>query len=515
MSTTAQPLLLLRGVCKRFGAIQALAGVDLTVYPGEVHALVGENGAGKSTLMKVLSGAHRPDAGTISCNGQPYVVHSPVEARRRGVAMIYQELNLAPHLSVAQNLMLGMETAVLGLVRDPRARLRATLDLLGHGSLDLDCPVRELSLGVQQVVEIARALMSESRLVIMDEPTSSLSAMAAEALFRVVRRLAASGVAVIYISHFLEETQRLADRFTVLRDGRSVGSGRMQETPLGEVVRLMVGRDLTELFPRLPHAIGGPVLQVRSLAGRGLPNGVAFDLHRGEVLGIAGLVGSGRSESLRALFGLHPVRSGSVTLGGRSVRLAALRPRQALGQGLDLLSENRKEEGLATRLSVRVNAGLSSLGRWSRWGLVSARREAAAASRWLQTLAVRYASLEQPVGDLSGGNQQKVALARLLLHDSDVLFLDEPTRGIDVGSKAEICRLVGELAARGKAVVMVSSYLPELLGICDTLAVMHRGVLSPVRPVSAWSEEAIMLYATAGRLAQPAPETRSPQPCSA
>lgn len=515
MSATGQPLLVLCGVGKRFGAVQALAGVDLTVYPGEVHALVGENGAGKSTLMKVLSGAHRPDAGTITCAGQPYVVHSPDEARRHGVAMIYQELNLAPHLTVAQNLVLGRETSVLGIVRDPRGRLREALDLLGHGNLDLDCPVRELSIGMQQVVEIARALMGDSRVVIMDEPTSSLSAADAEALFGVVRRLAASGVAVIYISHFLEEIQRLAERFTVLRDGRSVGTGRMSETTLGQIVRLMVGRELAELFPRLPHAVGEPILQVRGLAGADLPDDVGFDLHRGEILGIAGLVGSGRSESLRALFGLQPVRSGTVAVRGQGLRVTALRPARALRHGLDLLSENRKEEGLAVRLPVRVNTGLSSLGRWSRLGVVSARREAEATRHWLQTLAVKHASLEQPVGALSGGNQQKVALARILMHDSDILLLDEPTRGIDVGSKAEICRLVGELAARGKAIVMVSSYLPELLGVCDTLAVMHRGVLSPVRPVTAWTEEAVMLYATSGRLAPPAPGMRSPQPCPA
>lgn len=515
MSGTAQPYLLLRGVSKRFGGTQALRDVDLAVYRGEVHALVGENGAGKSTLVKILSGAHEPDGGTVELEGRPFRVRTPAEARQRGVAMIYQELNLAPHLTVAQNLVLGTETSVLGITRDPRDRMRQALDLLGHGALDLDAPVRTLSIGTQQIVEIARALMADARLVIMDEPTSSLSADDAQALFRVVRRLAESGLAVIYISHFLEEIQSLAQRFTVLRDGRVAGNGLMAETSLGEIVRRMVGRDLGELFPRTPHALGEGVLRVDGLQGHRLPRGAGFWLRRGEILGIAGLVGSGRSECLRALFGLHPVREGTVTLRGSGVRLTALSPARALGLGLDLLSENRKDEGLATRLPIRLNACLSSLARLSRCGLVSARREAAATDHWCRTLGVRSASREQPAGALSGGNQQKVALARILLHDSDILFLDEPTRGIDVGSKADICRLVGGLAAQGKAIVMVSSYLPELLGVCDTLAVMHRGSLSPVRPVAEWTEESIMLYATAGRLAVSGAEPGSALPCPA
>jgi len=515
MPATAQPYLLLHGVSKRFGGTQALRDVDLAAYRGEVHALVGENGAGKSTLVKVLSGAHAPDGGEIELDGQPFQVRSPSEARQRGVAMIYQELNLAPHLTVAQNLVLGSEVSVWGLARDPRDRMRRALELLGHGSLDLDAPVRSLSIGTQQIVEIARALMAEARLVIMDEPTSSLSADDAQALFRVVRRLADSGLAVIYISHFLEEIQSLAQRFTVLRDGRVAGAGLMADTSLAGIVRLMVGRDLGELFPRTPHTLGDEVLRVSALHGYRLPRGVGFSLRRGEILGLAGLVGSGRSECLRSLFGLHPARDGTVTVRGSGVRITALTPARALGLGLDLLSEDRKDEGLATRLPVRLNACLSSLARLSRFGLVSARREAEATDHWCQALGVRCASREQPAGALSGGNQQKVALARILLHNSDIVFLDEPTRGIDVGSKADICRLVGGLAAQGKAIVMVSSYLPELLGVCDSLAVMHRGELSPARPVAAWTEESIMLYATSGRLAAPVTEPRSLVPCPA
>ncbi len=499
MDRDGQAIFEIRGVRKSFGAVHALRGVDLTVLPGEVHALVGENGAGKSTLMKVLSGAHAADAGDIRMDGVPYTVASPVQARLRGVAMIYQELNLAPDLTVAQNLVLGMETSRFGFARDPRGRLREKLALLEHGHLDLDLPVRELAIGTQQVVEIARALVSEARLVIMDEPTSSLSAPDAEALFRVVRRLADTGVAVIYISHFLEEIQRLADRYTVLRDGQTVGTGTMAGTSLEDIVRLMVGRAIEEMFPRTPHEIGEPVLDVRALRGQRVPHDASLTLRRGEILGIAGLVGSGRSETVRGLFGLERAE-GAVTVAGRDIRIASYSPGRALRDGLDLLSENRKEEGLATALPIRLNTCLSSLNRLATCGFLSDRTERRAAEPWRERLGIRCDSTDQPASALSGGNQQKVALARILHHDSDILFLDEPTRGIDVGSKAEICRLIGQLAARGKAIVVISSYLPELMGVCDTLAVMHRGRLSPVCPVADWTEESIMLYATSGRL---------------
>jgi ribose transport system ATP-binding protein len=497
--TDSQPIFEVRGVRKSFGAVHALRGVDLTVYAGEVHALVGENGAGKSTLMKVLSGAHRADAGEVRMDGSLYQVTSPVQARQRGVAMIYQELNLAPDLSVAQNLVLGMETSTFGFARDPRGLMREKLAMLDHGHLDLDMPVRELPIGTQQVVEIARALVSEARLVIMDEPTSSLSSADAEALFKVVRKLADSGIAVIYISHFLEEIQRLADRYTVLRDGETVGTGSMAGVTLKDIVRLMVGRDLDEMFPYTPHEIGETVLEVGGLHGRRLPNNVGLNLRRGEILGIAGLVGSGRSETVRSLFGLQRA-DGTVAINGRAVRIASYSPGRALRDGLDLLSENRKEEGLATDLSIHLNTCLSSLSQLATFGFISNRAEREVAEVERRKLAIKCHSTDQPASSLSGGNQQKVALARILHHDSDILFLDEPTRGIDVGSKAEICRLIGELAARGKAVVVISSYLPELMGVCDTLAVMHRGRLSPVRPMAEWTEESIMLYATSGRL---------------
>ena len=498
-ATAPPPFFELRDVSKRFGAVQALRDVNLSIARGEVHALVGENGAGKSTLMKILSGAYHADAGVVTRGGRPYRVSSPIEARRRGVAMIYQELTLAPHLTVGENLTLGIESSRFGLVVEPRDRLRQALASLGHDDLDLNQRVRALSMGVQQVVEIARALVSDARLIIMDEPTSSLSATDTEALFGVIRRLAASGITVIYISHFLEEVKRIADRYTVLRDGQGVASGRVADVSLGELVEKMVGRTLTEMFPRAPHEIGEPVLKVDRLRGMRTPQHASFVLHRGEILGIAGLVGAGRSETIRGLFGLESMRAGDVTLAnGRRFRISTMTPRGSLRAGLDLLSENRKDEGLATRLPVRTNVSLSDLGRLARFGFVGRTLEKRVTQKVCARLGVLCRDVDQEVAALSGGNQQKVAVARILHHDSDILFLDEPTRGIDVGSKAEICRLIGQMAAAGKAVIMVSSYLPELLGICDGIAVMHRGRLSPTRPVAEWTEESIMLYATSG-----------------
>jgi ribose transport system ATP-binding protein len=396
--------------------------------------------------------------------------------------------------------------------------MRRALASLGHGDIDLDAPVRSLSIGTQQVVEIARALICDARLVIMDEPTSSLSAHDAEALFGVIDRLASSGMAVIYISHFLEEIRAVAHRYTVLRDGSTVATGLLRDVTLDALVETMVGRELAEMFPRIAHEPGESVLTVTGLRATTGPRGVDLELRRGEILGIAGLVGSGRSETIRSLFGLHAVRSGTLTLRGSPVDLVSWTPAQALASGLDLLSENRKEEGLATRLATRINVCLSSLGRLARYGFVDHRRERAEAVCWRDRLAIKCPDVDAPVEALSGGNQQKVALARNLLHDSDILFLDEPTRGIDIGSKAEICRTIGELAASGKAVVMVSSYLPELLGVCDRIGVMHRGRLSPVRPVAEWTEESIMHFATTGRMrraegahnARPGRESGSP-----
>jgi ribose transport system ATP-binding protein len=490
------PRLLMNGVTKRFGPTQALRGVHLELRRGEVHALVGENGAGKSTLMKVLSGAVLPDAGAMTLDGQPYAPSGPQDARRRGVAMIYQELALAPHLTVEANVMLGLEVSRFGFIRrsEHRRRVQEALAVLEHPEIHPDSSVAGLSTGAQQLVEIARALLVDVRLLVLDEPTSSLTQEDARRLFALVRRLRERGVTVVYISHFLEEVQEIADRFTVLRDGESVGGGLVSEFSQERIIELMVGRSLTEQFPHVPHMPGEPLLELKGLCGVDLPRGVDLTLRRGEVLGIAGIVGSGRTELLRAVFGLDPVRSGRVVV--KAVDSASPTPRRRIDEGVGLLSEDRKQEGLALEQSITDNLTYSRLGPYCRWGWLNLRRRRKAVEEWLRRLGVRCAGPEQTVGELSGGNQQKVALARLLHQQADVLLLDEPTRGVDVGSKAEIYRLIGELAAQGKAVLFVSSYLPELLGVCDRLAVMARGQLSPPRPVQEWDPEQVMLHAT-------------------
>jgi ribose transport system ATP-binding protein len=491
----------MRGIRKAFGATVALDGVDLEVAPGEVCALVGQNGAGKSTLMGVLSGALAPDAGEMSLDGAPYRPRNPLEARRAGVAMIYQELSLAPHLSVTENVVLGMEPARRGLLRRREARdlAREALAQLGHAEIAPEAPVGTLSVAGQQLVEIARALAVGCRVLVLDEPTSSLAQEDARRLFELVARLRAHGHAIVYISHFLEEVKQVADRFVVLRDGRNAGEGRPAETPVREIVALMVGSPVGEVYPRSPRRRGEPVLEVEA-AG---PGSVPLTLHRGEVVGIAGLLGAGRSRLLRGIFGLEPVR------GGR-VRVAAFEgpasPARRWEQGVGFLSEDRKEEGLALGLSVADNLTLSRLRGLGPGPFVVGRRQEAAARVFIDRMGIRCRDAAQPVRELSGGNQQKVALARLLHHDADVLLLDEPTRGIDVASKTQIYALVDALVAEAgpgrpaRAVLLVSSYFPELLGLCDRIAVMCRGRLAEARPAAELDEHRLILEAagTAG-----------------
>jgi ribose transport system ATP-binding protein len=490
--------LVMTGVTKRFGSTHALRGVDLTLRAGEVHALVGENGAGKSTLMMVLSGAERPDVGRMLLGGRPYAPAGPLEARRLRVAMVYQELTLAPHLSVEANVLLGLEPTRWGFLRrgEGRRRVRDALAVLEHPEIQPDSPVTRLGPGAQQLVEIARALLMDVRVLVLDEPTSSLTQADAQRLFALVRRLRDRGVSVVYISHFLEEVQQIADCFTVLRDGRSVGGGPVADFAPGRIIEMMVGRSLTDQFPRVPHAPGAPILELDDLSGAKQPRGVSLTLHRGEILGVAGIVGAGRTELLRAVFGLDPVRSGRVVVRSYQGRRPGSSPRQRIQQGLGLLSEDRKHEGLTLIQSIADNLTYSRLEPYSRFGFLNLFRRRAAVRGWLDRLRVRCRGPGQAAGQLSGGNQQKVALGRLLHQDADVLLLDEPTRGMDVGSKSEIYQLIGELAARGKAILFVSSYLPELLGVCDTLAVMARGRLSQVRPAAEWTAEQVMVRAT-------------------
>lgn len=494
----APPVLIVRGLAKSFGGTVALAGVDLEVTPGEIHAVVGENGAGKSTLMKILAGVEAAAAGTLTLGGAPFAPRDPVAARRAGIALVPQEPELCDHLTVEENVLLGDEPTTGGLVARAALRARATAALahVAHG-LDRIEPARRAStLGPaeRQRVVIARALALPSpRVLILDEPTSSLTATDVEQLFVTLRRLATGGLAVLYVSHFLEEVMDIADGFTVLRDGRSVATGRIADTTPEALVGAMAGGTVELRGRRAERQPGEVVLDLNALAGARLPRAASLELRRGEVLGVAGLVGAGRTELLRAIFGLDPVRSGRLRVLGVE---GFARPPRRLAQGVGLLSEDRKAEGLALELSIAENTVLTR--RLGHGPLVAPGRERAAADALVARLGIRCRGATQRVADLSGGNQQKVALARLLHHDAEVLLLDEPTRGIDVRSRADVHAVIDELAARGKAVLVVSSYLPELFALCDRIAVMCRGELGPARPARELDAHAVLLEAAGG-----------------
>ncbi len=494
--------LAMRGICKRFGATVALEDVGIEVSGGDVLALVGENGAGKSTLMKVLSGAIKSDSGEMWLDGKPYEPANPLAARQAGIAMIYQELSLAPHLSVEENIMLGMEPARLGVVRwnEVRRRTLEAIKEFENPELRPEAKVGELSVGSQQLVEIARALAIGCRVLVLDEPTSSLTQRDVERLFELINRLKDRGKAIIYISHFIEEVRDVADRVMVLRDGKVEGESEVAAISNDEIIALMVGREVEELYPRSSRQAGEVVLEIEDLAGVEKPESASLQLRRGEVLGIAGLVGAGRTELLRCVFGLAAVRQGEIKLG---VYAGLASPVRRWMQGAGLLSEDRKAEGLALALSISDNVTLSRLRGFGPFGLVLPSRQDKATQRWIERLGIRCRGPRQSVVSLSGGNQQRVALARLLQHDADVLLLDEPTRGIDVAAKAIIYKLIDKLATgsaeegRGpKAILMVSSYLPELLGVCDRVAVMCRGRLGRIHQIDEVDEHKLMLEAT-------------------
>jgi ribose transport system ATP-binding protein len=498
----AHPFLDMSNIHKRFGATIALNGVDFQVFSGEVHALVGENGAGKSTLMKILSGVYPPDEGAMSLNIDSYQPHDPLEARQRGVGMIYQELTLAPHLSVEENILLGQEPTTCGLIHKNKVRkiAQGALERLGHPEINPETPVSDLSISEQQIVEIARSLTMGCQALVFDEPTSSLNQVDTEKLFEIVKELKNQGLAIVYISHFLEEVQKVADRITVLRDGEVMGVHDVRSVRLEEIVRLMVGREVSEMYPRSSREKGKPVLEIKGLAGIVKPDSSSLELHQGEVLGIAGLVGAGRTELLRTIFGLDPVRKGEIKVG---VYIGPSSPLKRWLQGVGYLSENRKDEGLTLQMDLADNVTMTNLEQFGRWGLIWPKRQHMAAQKWIERLDIRCQGPTQRVGDISGGNQQKIALARLLERDVDVLLLDEPTRGIDVAAKAKIYQIIDTLTSQAsssgkpsKSILMTSSYLPELLGVCDRIAVMCRGRLSRARPVTELNEEILMREAT-------------------
>lgn len=483
-------LLELSGIKKHFGATIALGGVDLSIAPGEVHALVGENGAGKSTLMKVLAGIHQPDAGSLMLDGRPFAPRGPADARAAGIVMVNQELAIAPHLTVAGNIMLGAEPTRGPLLKSAEINQRATAALteLGRPDIPLDKPAGELSIAEQQLLEIARALALGCRVLVLDEPTSSLTATDTAKLFQLIRRLRDQGTAIVYISHFLEEVQELSDQCTILRDGATVASARTASLSTTAIVNHMVGRQVDELYHRSPRPVGEVILEAQNLAHPPAVLSASLQLRRGEVLGLAGLIGAGRSDLLQSLFGLAPIKSGALRM---ATFTGSPSPHRAWQRGVGYLSEDRKTEGLALNLSLAENLTLPRLPMF-----LNPAGLARETTQWLQKLGVRAAGSNQAIGELSGGNQQKVAFGRLLRNDAEILLLDEPTRGIDIGAKQTLYRLIDELAGQGKAILLVSSYLPELLGTCDRIAVMCRGTLGPARPVTDWSEHAIMLAAT-------------------
>lgn len=484
------------GLRVQFGATVALDGVDFSIAGGEIVALIGENGAGKSTLMKVLSGAVQPAAGQMTLEGKPFSPRHPGEARKPGVAMIYQELSLAPALSVLDNMFLGMEP-----LRGPimnRAQMRAiardALLELGH-EIDLDVKTGDLSISDQQIVEIARASCVGCKVLILDEPTSSITRKDVERLFALMRRLKERGNSIIYISHFIEEIKEIADRFVVLRDGRTVGGGNVADSTQDEIVSMMIGRDVKDLYPKSRRQRGEAILTTTALVGA--TNKLRYadlTLHRGEVVGIFGLVGSGRTDFVRAIFGLDKVRSGEIKVASSS---GFAGPQARWRQSVGMVSEDRKGEGLALPRTIAENLVLSYPESCETGALFHPRRMNKFGEEWISKLTVRCRDATQKISELSGGNQQKIALARLLHHGVDVLLLDEPTRGIDVPSKKQIYELVDSLAVQHKTVLIVSSYLPELLGVCDRVAVMNRGKLSEARPVSEWTEHSIMMEAVA------------------
>lgn len=490
------PAVEMLGIKRRFPGVQALKGVDLRVHAGEIHALLGENGAGKSTLMKVLSGAEHKDEGRILLAGEEVSISGPTDALTLGIATVYQEMSLASHLTVAENLFIGrLPTSAPGVVdwRQLRSDAQQVLDRL-QIRLPLRALVSELTIAQQQMTEIAKALSHQVKVLVMDEPTSALTETEINELFRVLRDLRKRGVAVIYISHTIEEILRLCDRVTIMRDGEVVGERPTSATTGQELVRLMVGRPLTEMFPKQAAPVGDELLRVENLKVRGKDAEVSFSVRAGEVLGFAGLLGSGRTALMQSMIGAIPLESGTIYRRGKPVRIR--NPDAAVRHSIGYLSDDRRRSGIAGLLGVGDNLALASLPQLSRLGVMRRSDARHAAEGMVKALRIVTPSLDQRVGLLSGGNQQKTVLGRWLVAGVEVLVLDEPTRGIDVGAKVEIYRLINELAAQGKAVILLSSYLPEVLGMSDRILVMRRGAIVAEFKAGEATQEDVMFAAT-------------------
>jgi ribose transport system ATP-binding protein len=492
--TAPTPLLTMTGITKSFPGVRALDGVDLDVQEGEVHCLLGQNGAGKSTLIKVLAGVHQPDEGAIRWQGEPVTLANPTAAMRLGIATIYQELDLVPGLSVAENVWLGHELATGGFTRraDARRATKALLDRLGHGEIPVNREVGRLSAAGQQIVSMARALSHDARLIVMDEPSAVLAHDEVDNLFRVIRELTAQGVAIVYISHRLAEIRQIGDRVTVLKDGRTVGSGYpAKTTPTREVVTLMTGRSVEHAFPaRRSEPLGKELLRVEDLSAPGAFHGVSFSVHEGEIVGLAGLVGAGRSEILETVYGARSPSRGRVLLDGRPLKAGDVGA--AVRSGMGLAPEERKSQALFLDHPVTHNITAASLRRYSRLGWLDRARELRDAREQATSLDLRPDDPRRAARTLSGGNQQKAVVARWLLKGCRLLLLDEPTRGVDVGARAELYDLVRALAASGVGVLLVSSEVPEVLGLADRVLVLREGEVVHEAPAGDLSEAQVL-----------------------
>ena len=497
------PVLEMRNMTKRFPGVLALDNAQLELLPGEVHCLLGENGAGKSTMMKILAGAQPMDSGEILLEGEPVHIQSPHHAQELGISMIYQEFNLSPFLSVAENVFLGREPRIgkTPLV-DWKRMYQDARDILRKIRVELDVkrPVNELSIAQQQMVEIAKALSVQARIIVMDEPSATLTDHELGALFDLIKTLRRQDIGIVYISHRLEEVFQIGDRATIMRDGQHVGTEKVCDLDRENIIRMMVGRELKEEYPKEFFDRGKERLRVEGLCRAGHFEDISFSLHTGEIVALTGLVGAGRTEVARAIFGADKITGGAIHLDGEAIQVRS--PRSAIHHGIGLLTEDRKNQGLVLGMTVRENTSLANLQAFMRGPFIDSGKERAAARKYVEDLGIKTPSIEQMVQNLSGGNQQKVVLAKWLLTHSKVLIFDEPTRGIDVGAKAEIFKLMNELIRQGVAILMISSELPEVLGMCDRVLVMHEGRLAGELPGAEATQEKIMRLATGEALAE-------------
>lgn len=489
------------GVTKTFSKVTALDHVNLRVKKGETHALIGENGAGKSTLMKVLSGVYKPDAGTIKINGEEAAIKNPKDAIAKGVSIIYQELSLVPELNAIKNIMLGQERSKAGFINFKEENEIAIkyLDYVSHGAFDYKTPVKNLSVAQQQMVDIAKSLSYNSNIIVMDEPTDSLTNNEIEVLFQIVRQLKKDGITVIYISHRLEELFILCDRVTVLRDGQYVADENIPDIDKDWLISKMIGRDLKDTFPPRHRQTGNEtVLEVEGLTGERYRN-ISFQLKKGEILGFTGLVGAGRTEVLRGIFGADKVQSGSIKIMGEPAKIKG--PNDAVKYGLGFATEDRKAQGLFLNQDIKNNITMPALDRVSKGGFVNKKKDLSLADKYFKDLKVVSPDMDKVCKFLSGGNQQKVVLAKWLASECKILFLDEPTRGIDVGAKYEIYLLMDRLVQEGVSIIMISSEMPEVMGVADRVLVMHEGNMSGELSYEEFSEESIMKLASGEKLA--------------